>query len=202
MAKSLLKKLLNLITMSEEKELNEQTHSETSSEINETAEAVENSSAENIEQEEIKTEPTPEEKLAELNDRYLRLYSEFDNYRKRTNKEKIDLIATASAGVLKELITTLDDFERAIANNENVEDLTTLKEGFHLIYNKLKTTLENKGLKVMLSKGESFDSELHEAIANIPAPSEDLVGKIVDDVEKGYYLHDKVIRYAKVVVGQ
>ena len=202
MAKSLLKKLLNLITMSEEKELNEQTHSETSSEINETAEAVKNSSAENIEQEEIKTEPTPEEKLAELNDRYLRLYSEFDNYRKRTNKEKIDLIATASAGVLKELITTLDDFERAIANNENVEDLTTLKEGFHLIYNKLKTTLENKGLKAMLAKGESFDSELHEAIANIPAPSEDLVGKIVEDVEKGYYLHDKVIRYAKVVVGQ
>jgi molecular chaperone GrpE len=202
MAKSLLKKLLNLITMSEEKELNEQIHSETSSEINETAEAVENSSAENIEQEEIKTEPTPEEKLAELNDRYLRLYSEFDNYRKRTNKEKIDLIATASAGVLKELITTLDDFERAIANNENVEDLTTLKEGFHLIYNKLKTTLENKGLKAMLAKGESFDSELHEAIANIPAPSEDLVGKIVEDVEKGYYLHDKVIRYAKVVVGQ
>ena len=103
---------------------------------------------------------------------------------------------------MKELITTLDDFERAIANNENVEDLTTLKEGFHLIYNKLKTTLENKGLKAMLAKGESFDSELHEAIANIPAPSEDLVGKIVDDVEKGYYLHDKVIRYAKVVVGQ
>jgi molecular chaperone GrpE len=202
MAKSLLKKLLNLITMSEEKELNEQTHSETSSEINETAEAVENSSAENIEQEEIKTEPTPEEKLAELNDRYLRLYSEFDNYRKRTNKEKIDLIATASAGVLKELITTLDDFERAIANNENVEDLATVKEGFHIIYNKFKTTLENKGLKAMSAKGESFDSELHEAIANIPAPSEDLVGKIVDDVEKGYYLHDKVIRYAKVVVGQ
>lgn len=202
MAKSLLKQLLNLITMSEEKELNEQKHSETSSEINETAEAVENSSAENTEQEEIKTEPTPEEKLAELNDRYLRLYSEFDNYRKRTNKEKIDLIATASAGVLKELITTLDDFERAISNNENVEDLTTVKEGFHLIYNKLKTTLENKGLKAMVAKGESFDSELHEAIANIPAPSEDLIGKIVDDVEKGYYLHDKVIRYAKVVVGQ
>jgi molecular chaperone GrpE len=202
MAKSLIKKLLNLITMSEEKELNEQTHSETGSEINETAEAVENSSTEINEQEETKTEPTPEEKLAELNDRYLRLYSEFDNYRKRTNKEKIDLIATASAGVLKELITTLDDFERAIANNETVEDLTTVKEGFHIIYNKFKTTLENKGLKAMSAKGESFDSELHEAIANIPAPSEDLVGKIVDDVEKGYYLHDKVIRYAKVVVGQ
>ena len=198
MAKSLLKRLLNLITMSEEKELNK----ETCSEINETAEVVENSSTDINDQEEIKIEPTPEEKLAELNDRYLRLYSEFDNYRKRTNKEKIDLIATASAGVLKELITTLDDFERAIANNETVEDTSTLKEGFHLIYNKFKTTLENKGLKVMNAKGTSFDSELHEAIANIPAPSEELVGKIIDDVEKGYYLHDKVIRYAKVVVGQ
>ncbi len=202
MAKSLLKRLLNLITMSEEKELNKETYSETSSEINETAEVVENSSTDINDQEEIKTEPTPEEKLAELNDRYLRLYSEFDNYRKRTNKEKIDLIATASAGVLKELITTLDDFERAIANNETVEDTSTLKEGFHLIYNKFKTTLENKGLKVMNAKGTSFDSELHEAIANIPAPSEEMVGKIIDDVEKGYYLHDKVIRYAKVVVGQ
>ena len=169
--------------MSEEKELNKETYSETSSEINETAEVVENSSTDINDQEEIKTEPTPEEKLAELNDRYLRLYSEFDNYRKRTNKEKIDLIATASAGVLKELITTLDDFERAIANNETVEDTSTLKEGFHLIYNKFKTTLENKGLKVMNAKGTSFDSELHEAIANIPAPSEEMVGKIIDDVE-------------------
>jgi molecular chaperone GrpE len=148
------------------------------------------------------TEPTAEEKYAELNDKFLRLYSEFDNYRKRTNKEKVELISTANAGVLKDLIPVLDDFERAIANNETVEDAAALKEGFQLIFTKFKTTLENKGLKAMDAKGQSFDSELHEAIANVPAPTEELKGKIVDDVEKGYYLNEKVIRYAKVVVGQ
>jgi molecular chaperone GrpE len=147
-------------------------------------------------------EPTQEDKYNELNDKFIRLYSEFDNYRKRTNKEKIDLISTASAGVIKDLIPVLDDFERAIANNENVDNQESLKEGFQLIYSKFKSLLENKGLKQMTAKGEVFDSELHEAIANIPAPSDDLKGKIVDDVEKGYYLHEKVIRYAKVVVGQ
>lgn len=147
-------------------------------------------------------ELTPEEKYAELNDKFIRLYSEFDNYRKRTNKEKVDLISTASAGVLKDMLPLMDDFERAIANNQNAEDLAMVKEGFQLIYNKLKSTLEAKGLKPMECKGQDFDSELHEAIANIPAPSEELKGKIVDDVEKGYYLHDKVVRYAKVVVGQ
>ena len=118
------------------------------------------------------------------------------------DKEKIDLISTASAGVIKDLVSILDDFERAIANNETAEDIQIVKEGFQLIYNKFKNTLETKGLKQMIAKGETFDSEMHEAIANIPAPSEELKGKIVDDVEKGYYLHDKVIRYAKVVVGQ
>ena len=152
--------------------------------------------------EEMATEPTAEEKYAELNDKFLRLYSEFDNYRKRTNKEKVELISTANAGVLKDLIPVLDDFERAIANNETVEDAAALKEGFQLIFTKFKTTLENKGLKAMDAKGQSFDSELHEAIANVPAPTEELKGKIVDDVEKGYYLNEKVIRYAKVVVGQ
>ena len=148
------------------------------------------------------TEPSQEDKYNELNDKFIRLYSEFDNYRKRTNKEKIDLISSASAGVIKDLIPVLDDFERAISNNENVDDQESLKEGFQLIFSKFKTLLENKGLKQMAAKGEIFDSELHEAIANIPAPSDDLKGKIVDDVEKGYYLHEKVIRYAKVVVGQ
>ena len=145
--------------------------------------------------------PTPEEQIAALNDKYIRLYSEFDNYRKRTNKEKLDLIATASAGVLKDMVGINDDFERAIANNENVNDIEAVKEGFKLIYNKFKSTLEAKGLKAMEAKGKDFDPDLHEAIANIPAPSEDLKGKIVDDVEKGYYLNDKVLRYAKVVVG-
>jgi len=194
--------------MSEEKELNEEVKNETTSDTQDTAteEQVQETVAEETQTEETVEEtiiePTPEEKYAELNDKFLRLYSEFDNYRKRTNKEKLELISTASSGVIKDLVTVLDDFERAITNNETVEDTSALKEGFNLIHNKLKGILETKGLKPMISKGEVFDSELHEAIANIPAPTEDLKGKIVDDVEKGYYIHDKVIRYAKVVVGQ
>lgn len=178
--------------MSEEKEINEELNQEATTES--TANSSENS--------EVKVEQTAEEKYAELNDKFLRLYSEFDNYRKRTNKEKIDLIGSASAGVLKDLIPVIDDFERAIANNETSEDITVVKEGFQLIYNKFKTILENKGLTPMNAKGKVFDSELHEAIANVPAPSKDLIGKVVDDVEKGYFLNDKVVRYAKVVVGQ
>jgi len=194
--------------MSEEKELNEEVKNETTSDTQDTAteEQVQETVAEETQTEETVDEtiiePTPEEKYAELNDKFLRLYSEFDNYRKRTNKEKLELISTASSGVIKDLVAVLDDFERAITNNETVEDTSALKEGFNLIHNKLKGILETKGLKPMISKGEVFDSELHEAIANIPAPTEDLKGKIVDDVEKGYYIHDKVIRYAKVVVGQ
>lgn len=147
-------------------------------------------------------ELSPEEKYADLNDRFIRLYSEFDNYRKRTNKERLELISSAASGILKDLIPVLDDFERAITNNENSDDVTALKEGFHLIYNKFKTILEGKGLKMMNAKGEDFDSELHEAIANIPAPEDHLKGKVIEDVEKGYFLNEKVIRYAKVVVGQ
>jgi molecular chaperone GrpE len=150
---------------------------------------------------ETETAPTHEEQLAAMNDKYLRLYSEFDNYRKRTNKEKLELIATASASVLKDLLSVLDDFDRAIANNATVTDSEAIKEGFNLIHTKLKTTLENKGLKAMTAKGEAFDPEIHEAIANIPAPTEEMKGKVIDDVEAGYYLNDKVIRFAKVVVG-
>lgn len=147
-------------------------------------------------------ELSAEEKLADLNDRFLRLYAEFDNFRRRTNKEKIELIANANAGVLKDMIPILDDFERAISNNETAEDLASVKEGFNLIFNKTKSILESKGLKPMAAKGEVFDSELHEAIANVPAPSDADKGKVIDDVEKGYYLNEKVIRFAKVVVGQ
>lgn len=146
--------------------------------------------------------PSAEDQIAALNDKYLRLYSEFDNYRKRTNKEKIDLISTASAGVLKDMLSVMDDFERAIANNENLEDISAVKDGFKLIHHKLRNLLEGKGLKQMEAKHQAFDSDLHEAIANVPAPSDDLKGKIIEDVEKGYYLNDKVIRFAKVVVGQ
>lgn len=144
---------------------------------------------------------TPEEKYNELNDKFLRLYAEFDNYRRRTNKEKVELIANANERLLLDLIPTVDDFERAIANNGNVEDIEAVKEGFVLIYNKFKSTLESKGLKQMHAKGENFDSDLHEAIANIPG-DESQKGKVIDDVEKGYFLNEKVIRFAKVVVGQ
>ncbi len=157
---------------------------------------------ESFEQTEEVKEPTQEERYAELNDRFLRLHADFENFRKRTNKERIDLIVSASEGVLKEMLPIIDDFERAISNNEHVQDVNSLKEGFNLIYQKFKLTLENKGLKAMDSKGQVFDSELHEAIANLPAPTEGDKGKVLEIAEKGYYLNDKVVRFAKVVVGQ
>ena len=151
---------------------------------------------------EVKVEPTAEERYAELNDKYIRIHAEFDNYRKRTNKEKFDIIGNANAGVLRDMLPVMDDFERAIKNNLTSEDLEGVKEGFNLIYNKFKTTLEGKGLKPMNSDGDVFDVQIHEAIANVPAPSKKQKGKVIEAVEKGYFLNDKVIRFAKVVVGQ
>lgn len=182
--------------MSDEKNYNEDLNGEEA--INDTSEDT----APVEEVNETPAEPTAEERYDELNDKYLRLYSEYDNYRKRTNKERIELIGSASADVLKDLLPVMDDFERAILNNETAEDLDAIKEGVKLIYEKFKNTLSNKGLKALESKGKDFDSEFHEAIANVPAPDKKMVGKVVDDVEKGYLLNDKVIRYAKVVVGQ
>jgi molecular chaperone GrpE len=142
-----------------------------------------------------------EEKLAELNDKYLRLYSEYDNYRKRTAKEKIDYMLTAGEDVYKLLLPVLDDFERAIKSNETITDVAPVKEGFNLIYNKIKNNLTQRGLTPMDPLGKPFDADLHEAITNIPAPSDDLKGKVVDVVEKGYSLNGKLIRFAKVIVG-
>lgn len=142
-----------------------------------------------------------EVKIAELNDRYLRLYSEFDNYRKRMIKEKSDIIRSAGEDVFKAIIPSIDDFERAIKANELISDAQPIKEGMALIYNKLKSTCISKGLEQMEVAGKPFDPDIMEAIAHIPAPSDDLKGKVVDDVEKGYKLGDKVIRFAKVVVG-
>ena len=138
----------------------------------------------------------------DFKEKYIRLYSEYENYRKRTAKEKIDLITNASENVIKELLPILDDFERAIDNNKNVEDASVLKEGFDLIYSKMHKGLINQGLKPMEANGKDFDSEIHEAITKIPAPNEKLKGKIVDVIEKGYQINEKVIRYAKVVVGE
>ncbi|MBL7917073.1 MAG: nucleotide exchange factor GrpE [Bacteroidia bacterium] len=140
-------------------------------------------------------------KYNELNDKYLRLYSEFDNFRKRTIKEKSDILKTANEDVLKAILPVIDDFERAIKANENVSDVQAIKEGVQLIYNKLKSTTSQKGLVAFETKGEVFNDDLMEAITHIPAPSDDAKGKVVDELEKGYKLGDKVIRFAKVVVG-
>jgi len=140
-------------------------------------------------------------KLAELNDKYLRLYSEFDNFRKRTHKEKVDYLKTANEEVLKAILPIIDDFERAIKANENVTDVNAIKEGVNLIHSKLKNTTQQKGLTSFDCKGEVFDADIMEAITHVPAPSDELKGKVVDELEKGYKLGDKVIRFAKVVVG-
>lgn len=143
-----------------------------------------------------------EQKINELNDKYLRLYSEFDNYRKRTNKEKADTIKTASEDVLKAVLPVLDDMERAMKANETVEDANSIKEGLQLIFNKLKNITQQKGLVALESKGEVFNPDLMEAITHIPASNETEKGKVIDEIEKGYKLGDKVIRFAKVVIAQ
>jgi len=143
-----------------------------------------------------------EQEVLQLNDRYLRLYSEFDNYRKRTLKEKIDLGKTASAEVITSMLPVLDDLERAYAAIGPTEDAhSATKDGIGLILNKFMNILSQAGLEPIHAIGQPFDTDFHEAITNIPAPSVDMKGKIVDVVEKGYLLGGKVIRYAKVVVG-
>ncbi len=133
------------------------------------------------------------EKLATLNDKYLRLYSEYENYRKRTNVEKADLLLNGSREMMKAILPVVDDFERALAVSSD-------DEGVKLIYSKLMKILEQKGLKAMEVKGVKFDESLHEAVTQIPAPAPEQKGLVIDVVEKGYYLNDKVLRYAKVVV--
>lgn len=141
------------------------------------------------------------EELALANDKYLRLYAEFDNFRRRTTKERIDLLQTAGREIMVSLIPVLDDFERAAKAMETSTDVNAVKEGVALIQNKLTGILTQKGLKPMESIGQPFDADLHEAITNIPAPTDDMKGKVIDEMEKGYYLNDTVIRFAKVVVG-
>ena len=139
--------------------------------------------------------------LTDSKDRYIRLAAEFDNYRKRTAKERMELFQTAGKDVITDLLEVLDDVDRASKALEDAED-TSLKEGISLVFNKLKNVLQSKGLKEMDAVGTDFDPELHDAIAEIPAPARDLKGKVVDETTKGYYLNDKIIRHAKVVVGK
>ena len=147
------------------------------------------------------TEEEYQLKINELNDKYMRLYSEFDNFRKRTFKEKIDLSRTASEELIKELLPVLDDFDRAIASMASTDNIEAIKEGEQLIHAKMRALLSSKGLQEIKTIGEPFDTDFHEAITSIPAPSEDLKNKVLDEIQKGYMLHDKVIRFSKVIIG-
>ena len=141
------------------------------------------------------------EESTDWKDKYVRLHAEFDNFRKRTSRERMELIKNANGELITSLISVLDDFDRAMKHNEQNDDPEALKEGFQLIHNKLYKVLEGKGLEPMNAQGESFDTEFHEALTQIPAPSDDLKGKVVDVIEKGYFLNGNILRYAKVVVG-
>ena len=160
----------------------------------------------NHDQSKTDTETDPIEKmkaeLTEVQDKYIRLYSEFENYKRRTTKERSDLLRSANQETLVSLLPVLDDFERAMKSINAVEDNDAMKTGIELVYGKLKTTLTQKGLKEMETNGKEFDVEFHESITKIPAPTEDLKGKVIDTLEKGYFLNEKVIRFAKVVVGE
>ncbi len=153
-------------------------------------------------QEVEKEEPTAEELIQAEKDKYLRLFAEFENYKKRTTKERIELFKTASQELMTSLLPIMDDFDRGLAEIKKAKDKELLK-GMQLINDKFKSTLTQKGLsEIKVKQGDAFDAEIHEAITQIPAPSDKLKGKIIDAVEKGYKLGDKIIRYPKVVIGQ
>jgi molecular chaperone GrpE len=169
-----------------------------------TAENVENTDAAANETEqapELSAEEKLQAEVQQLNDKYLRLYAEFDNYKRRTQKERVELLQTAGKDVIVSLLPVLDDFDRALKAMETAADVAPVKEGILLVSTKLKNTLAQKGLKDVESISQPFNTDFHEAITNIPAPTEELKGKVIDEVEKGYTLNDNVIRFAKVVVG-
>ena len=139
--------------------------------------------------------------LEEEQSKYLRLYAEFENFRRRNPKERIELISSASSELMKGVLPVLDDFERAVESNKKITDIEAIKEGFILLQQKLSNILEAKGLQRVKSKGEAFDAEIHEAIAQVPVDDNKLKGKIIEDIEPGYTLNDKVLRHPKVVVG-
>ncbi len=141
-------------------------------------------------------------KLQEVNDKYVRLSAEFDNYRKRTLKEKMDLTKSAGEKILINILPVMDNFERALQSIDAAKDIDAIKEGVHLIYNNFKEFITQNGVKEIEAVNQVFDTDIHEAITKIPAPTKKMKGKVVDCVEKGYFLNDKVIRFAKVVIGE
>jgi len=178
-----------------------------STEENLNEEELEQKTEQPIEEQDIKQELSPEEeaiaKYNEINDKYLRLYSDFENFRKRTQKEKVELYKTAGEDVISAILPILDDFERAQKAMKESDDIQGVKDGIKLIHDKLANTLKQKGLEETKSAiNKDFDIEYHEAITQIPAPSKKLAGKVIDEVEKGYQLNGKVIRFTKVVVGK
>ncbi len=163
-------------------------------------EGTEESSSENTEGQ-ISDEAKLIAEATEWQNKYLRLYAEFDNFKRRTSKERLELLQIAGKDVITDLLTVLDDFERAQKSIETTTDVNAVKEGVTLVQHKLKGILNQKGLKEMESIGKDFDADLHEGITNIPAPTANLKGKVIDELEKGYLLNDKVIRFAKVIIG-
>lgn len=172
-------------------------------------ETVDNNNTCEENEQEPQAEPTPEERIAELeaqlaNEKkeYVFLMAEFDNFRKRNAKEKVELIKNAAEKAMSNILPIIDDFERAIQANNTTDDVNAVREGVELIYNKLIKYLESFGVKAMNTTGETFDADIHEAVTTFPAQSDDMKGKIIDTVQKGYSINDKVLRHAKVVVGQ
>ncbi|MDM1048264.1 nucleotide exchange factor GrpE [Sphingobacterium hotanense] len=162
----------------------------------------ETDSTTNVESPEVDEVESLNNKLAESNDRYTRLVAEFDNYKKRTSKEKLDLMQSAGKDVLVKLLPVLDDFDRAMSFMKDIPNDDSVKQGVDLVNTKFRKTMEQLGLKEMDVIGQPFDPEYQEAITSIPAPSDDLKNKVIDVIEKGYFLNDSVLRFAKVVVGQ
>ena len=179
----------------------ENTEQTAESQENETVETEIESNEETVETP-VSAEEELKIKLAEANDKFLRLYSEFDNFRKRTAREKIELSKTAGEDIFKTILPVLDDFERGLKSVETATDIEAVKEGMNLIFQKMRSTMQQKGLTEMKSIGETFDADIHEAITNIPAADDSMKGKVVDELEKGYMLNGKVIRFAKVIVAQ
>jgi molecular chaperone GrpE len=180
----------NINEQEEIKEEIEQVNEARQNETNATEETVEISEVDKLKGE-----------VATLNDKYVRLYAEFDNFKRRTALERRELLQTAGKDVIVSLLSVIDDFERAAKAMETATDVKSVKEGIELVHHKFQNTLAQKGLKPMEAKGQIFDADIHEAITSMPAPSDDLKGKVIEEVEKGYALNDKVIRFAKVIVG-
>jgi len=174
---------------------------------NELSDVLENENSVEAENTSVNQEPVLSEldrskaEAADWKDKYVRLYAEFENFRQRSAKERLALIGTATEGLMTELLTVVDDFERSQKAMETVSDTESLKEGVSLVYQKLVKLLQQKGLKPMESVGQSFDPDFHEAITQFPAPTPEQKGKVIDEVEKGYTLNSKTIRFAKVVIG-